>query len=228
MPRVGEPGAQHALVAGDDRRAAVRRPRCWRRRRTRAPASPSAVARGEIALVDPHRDLHDLGRQVHVLVGDPAGQRHRPFDEAGDLVQQAGIVDDGDGFLAPRCAAMPSAMTRLRSAASTSTRWSRSFAAQSAAPETAKAPGAWNRWPSVRLPDDEAVPVIGAVAQIERHDLAIQQADDPAQRAHPGEVAGAAPAHRFGPGQAAQHARHRGRDQAPARRSASACFSRTQ
>ena len=50
----------------------------------------------------------------------------------------------------------------------------------------------------------QPVPVIGAVAQVERHDRAVQQADDPAQRAHPGERAGAAPAHRFRPGEAAQ------------------------
>ena len=50
----------------------------------------------------------------------------------------------------------------------------------------------------------QPVPVVGAVAQVERHDRAVQQADDPAQRAHPGERAGAAPAHRFRPGEAAQ------------------------
>ena len=41
-------------------------------------------------------------------------------------------------------------MMRLRSPASTSTRWARSFSVQSAALRTAKAPGAWKRWPSVR------------------------------------------------------------------------------
>ena len=51
---------------------------------------------------------------------------------------------------APRC---PSLITRLRSSASTSTRRSRSFAAQSSPEATANAPGAWKRWPSVRLDD---------------------------------------------------------------------------
>ena len=45
--------------------------------------------------------------------------------------------------------AMPPAMTLLRSSASTKTRCARSLAIQSSAPETGKAPGAWNRWPSV-------------------------------------------------------------------------------
>ncbi len=47
--------------------------------------------------------------------------------------------------------AMRSAMIRLRSAASTSTRCAVSFSRQSAAEDTAKAPGTWKRWPSVRL-----------------------------------------------------------------------------
>ena len=95
----------------------------------------------------------------------------------------------------------------LALAASTSTRWARSLSAQSAQAVTAKAPGAWKRWPSVRLADGQAVPVVVAVAQVERHDRAIQQAGDAAQRAHPGEVAAAAPAHRLRPGEAAQQRR---------------------
>ena len=55
---------------------------------------------------------------------------------------------------------------------------------------------------------DQAVAIIGAVAQVERHDHAVQQADDAAQRTHPDEGAGAAPAHGFGPRKAAQQAGH--------------------
>ena len=60
----------------------------------------------------------------------------------------------------------------------------------------------------------EAVAVVAAVAQIERHDRAVEQAGDPAQRTHPDEAAGAAPTHRFGPGEAAQQAGHGAGDQA--------------
>ena len=59
----------------------------------------------------------------------------------------------------------------------------------------------------------QAVAVIGAVAQIERDDLAVEQADDAAQRADPDEAAGAAPAHGFRPGEAAQQAGHGAGDQ---------------
>ena len=52
------------------------------------------------------------------------------------------------------------------------------------------------------------MPVVLAVAQIERHHRAVQQADDAPQRTHPDEIAAAAPAHRLRPGEAAQQRRH--------------------
>ena len=175
-------------------------------------ASPLPVARGEVALVDAHRDLPDLGRQIHVLVGDAAGQRDRPFDEAGDLIQQAGIVDDGDGFLRrdARDALGDDAfalggvgqhvvLAQLRDPVGGAGDGERAGRVEAVA--------------LGQIARDEAVPIIGAVAQIERHDLAVQQADDPAQRADPGEMARAAPAHGFRPGEAAQHGGHRARDQ---------------
>ena len=94
MPRVGEAGAQHAFVAGDDGGAAVRRLDVGDEGE---PGRGAAVggAQREIALVDPHGDLHDLRRQVHVFVGDAPEQGDRPFHQAGDLVEQAGIVHHG-------------------------------------------------------------------------------------------------------------------------------------
>ena len=56
----------------------------------------------------------------------------------------------------------------------------------------------------------ESMPVIIAVAQVERHHGAIEQAGDPAQWAHPGEPARSAPAHGFRPGEFAQHGRQGG------------------
>ena len=54
--------------------------------------------------------------------------------------------------------ATPSAITRLRSSASTRTRRSRSVAAQSVQDRTATAPGAWKRCPSVRSDDCSPCP----------------------------------------------------------------------
>ena len=60
MPGIGEAGAQDAFVAGDDRGAAVL---------GRDIGDEGEVGRGgvvgraerEVALIDPHGDLHDLG-----------------------------------------------------------------------------------------------------------------------------------------------------------------------
>ena len=57
----------------------------WRQR-----ARPRAER--EIALVHPHRDLQHLGRQVHERGVDAAEHRHRPFDQARDFIEQAGVV----------------------------------------------------------------------------------------------------------------------------------------
>ncbi len=61
---------------------------------------PAAVrmAQREVALVDAHRDLHDLGRQVHEAAVDAAQQRHRPLHQARDLLQQPVIGDQRQPF----------------------------------------------------------------------------------------------------------------------------------
>ena len=55
------------------------------------------------------------------------------------------------------------------------------------------APGARKRWPSVMLALARPWPSSLAVAQVERHDGAVEQAQDPAQRADPGEGAACRP-----------------------------------
>ena len=109
--------------------------------------------------------------------------------------------------------AMPSAMMRLRSAASTSTRCARSLSRPVGGSRDGEGAGGVEAVALGQVAAGEAVAVIGAVAQVERHDRAVQQADDAAQRADPGEVAGAAPAHRFRPGEAAEDARYTNFDQ---------------
>ncbi len=151
MAGVGEAGAQHAFVAGDDDGAVVLGLDVGDEGE---PGGGRAVggAQREVALVDPHRDLHDLGRQVHVLVGDAAEMRDGPFDQAGDFLQQAGIVDDGQRFFGGEAGdavgddALAVGGVDQHAAVRAVAR------CQSAALVTAKAPGAWKRWPSVRLP----------------------------------------------------------------------------
>ena len=124
-----KPCPHDALVAGDDRRAAVRRlevrdqdeavrerahlPRGeveWRSRRVRAarcmtsphsdaPPARSTSPQGEVAqheafLVRPDRRADDLGRDRQEGLVERAHQHHRPFDEAGDLLQQRLVLDE--------------------------------------------------------------------------------------------------------------------------------------
>ena len=86
-PRVGQPRAQHALVARHHRGAAVRRLDVGHHGEARRGAAIGAAER-EVLLVRAHGGAHDLGRQVHEGVVDAAEQRHRPLDQARHLRHQ--------------------------------------------------------------------------------------------------------------------------------------------
>ena len=97
-------------------------------------------------------------------------------------------------------------MTRLRSSASTSTLCARSCCRQLAALVTAKAPGAWKRWPSVRSPLTRPCPSSepsrrsnGTMAPSSRQMMRRSGRTQTKLRR-------AAPAHGFGPRKAAEHA----------------------
>ena len=184
MPRIGEAGAQHALIAGDHGGAAIGGRDVGDEGEARG-GFAGGVAQCEIALIDPHRDLHDLGGQVHIGLVDAAEIRDGPFDEAGHLIEQAGILDDrqpfggGEGFEAgvDRGAALGGihdhvAGGQLESPIGTAGN------GEGAGGEEAVALG--------EIAGGQPVSVILAVAQVERHHGAIEQAGDAAQRAHPG------------------------------------------
>jgi hypothetical protein len=89
---VGEAGAQHALVSGNDRRPAIR---CLDVGDDDEEGSRGTVLRHqrEILLVRPHRHLADARGQVHERLVDPPEQRNRPFDEPCHLLDQALVSD---------------------------------------------------------------------------------------------------------------------------------------
>ena len=184
-------------------------------------AAPSRVAQREVALVDPHRDLHDLGRQVHVRGVDAAEQRHRPFDQPGHLVEQPGIVHHASG----RCVGGQRARCRRRSrarrsAASTITRRSRSAVAASRRRSARRtAPGARKRWPSVRLA--AARPCPSSAPSRRSNGTTAPSSRQRMRRSGRTQVkrAGAAPAHRFRPREAAQQRAAVRARSAPRRRS---------
>ena len=95
MPRIGQARAQHTLIAGDDRRTEIIR-RQIRHEGEIGRRASGLVAQGKIFLVDLHRQLADFRRQVHEIVVDAADQRHRPFHQPGDLVEQPVIRGDGE------------------------------------------------------------------------------------------------------------------------------------
>ena len=84
MPGVGEAGAQHAFVAGDDRGAAVGGFHVGGEGEIRGRRSVR-LAQGEVALVHAHRNLHDLGWQVHVGGVDFSDEDHRPRPDSETL-----------------------------------------------------------------------------------------------------------------------------------------------
>ena len=85
---VRQPGAQHALVAGDDGRAAVRRLDVGDDDEARRELARRASSQREIFLVRAHGGGQHLGRQRHEALVDAAHQRDRPFDQARHLVEQ--------------------------------------------------------------------------------------------------------------------------------------------
>ncbi len=204
MPGVGEARAQHPLVAGDDGGAAIRGVNVCRERKPGGGlAGPRA--RGEIALVHPHGHLHDLWRQVHESIVDTAKQRHRPFHQAGHFLKQTVIRHDGQaafGGKAGEAVAYPRDPVGRRG--------HHVGALQLGLPVCQAGDGDRLRVAAVALCEvrgGEAVAVIFRRCQRERNHGAVQQADDAAERAYPGERAGAAPAHRFRPGETAQQPR---------------------
>ncbi len=101
MPRIGKPGAQHALIARGDRRTAILRRQIGDEGEIRRGLA-GGIAQGKIFLVDLHGKLAHLGRQLHEFRVDLADQRHRPFGQARYLVQQPVIRRHGKAELRGR------------------------------------------------------------------------------------------------------------------------------
>ena len=80
--------AQDTLVTADDGRTAIARHVVGDHDEA---VGERAVlpAGGEVALMRLHRHDQHLGRHVHELGVDGAEQRHRPFDQTGNLLEQA-------------------------------------------------------------------------------------------------------------------------------------------
>ena len=188
MPRIGEPRAQHALVAGDDRRAAVIRLDVRDEREARRQPRPSASRSAKYRwLTRMETCITSGGRSMNAGV-DAAEQRHRPFDQARQPRRAGRHRRPPPGPAPPRAARCRSAITARRSAASAITRRARSFSCQSSTRRDRERAGGEEAVALGQVALSKPVAVILALAQIEAHHLAVEQADDAAQRAHPGEL----------------------------------------
>ena len=204
--RVRKPGGEDLLVPREDRRALIGGLDVGDGDEALDAPGLGVLHREELLMLL-HRGLKHLGRQRQEVLRDPAHQHDGPFDQPRHLGQKPAILDQfqpaGEGLLPglvpDRLGAFVGAQDHL---------------------------GALQlRLVIVEAGDGEGVGRHEAVAargvaradavDLERHDLralfARQQADDGMQRAHPAELA-RAPAHGFGPGEAAdgflQHIGH--------------------
>ena len=211
MPCIGKAGAQHALIARDDRRPAIFRRDIGGKSEERS-SRAVLVAQRKIALIDAHRDLHHLGGQIHIGVINTAEQTDRPLHQPCHFVQQARIIGNRAAlFGGERIHARLDQRATLGGIHNHMTRAQLFLPlrhrrdGEMAVAEEAMALGDVGRMQPMRR--------IVAIAQIEIHHVAIKNSRDPAQRTHPGERRGAAPAHRFRPGEFADQAGHGTRDQ---------------
>ncbi len=94
---VGEPRADHALIAGDDRRAAILGLEIGDH--DEAVGEVVAAPEREAFLMRLHRGCEHLGRHVHEALVECAHQHHRPFGEAGILGEQRLVLDQRQAFL---------------------------------------------------------------------------------------------------------------------------------
>ena len=86
--RIRETGAKDAFVPGDDFLAPIRRLHVRNHDEARREVAVP-VDQGEVFLMRPHRRRQHLRWQLHEFRVDVAEQDDRPFDEAGDFLEQA-------------------------------------------------------------------------------------------------------------------------------------------
>ena len=147
-----------------------------------------------------------------MFIGDPAEMGDGPFDEAGDFVEQSGVVDDRQGFFGGEAGdAVGDELFALIGADDDA--GGAEFVAPVGGAGDGDGAGGVEAVALGQVGGGQAVTVVGAVAQVEGNDFTVEQAGDPAQRAYPDEGAAAAPAHGFGPREAAEQGGHGGGDQ---------------
>ncbi|MNX55269.1 hypothetical protein D3C86_860260 [compost metagenome] len=153
------------------------------------------IAHGEILLVHLHRQADHFGRQGQELRVHVAQDRRRPFGQTGDLVQQTVVIDQHQ---TTRGAGGLGGFQNAQLAVGHVQQDEVAFQLGAIVGEVLD---------RERLAAAEEAMALGHVAAVdavdlERHHRPVEQGDDALDRAHPAQ-ASRAPAHRLGPGEAA-------------------------
>ncbi len=188
---------QHALIAGDHLLATIIGQGIGDDHEPRRQLTIPGVER-EILLMRPHRGGQHLAGNIHELLRDTAQQHHRLFDQPGHLIGQAGILNQQQAFIARGKAGI----LQHGGAAGGKIRFDIGLA------QTAQVIGGIAHGKTLGCLEAVAAGgVTGSeMAEFERHDLALEQADHRMQRPHPAQGM-IPPAHRFRPGQLRQGVR---------------------
>ena len=117
---VGEAGAHHAAVAGRDRLAAVRGDQVGNENEAIGEFA-GGVRRHEAFLIGADRRADDLRRNVEKGRLEFAHQHDRPFDQAGDFLEQALVLDEFEALREGEAAARRLRIIALRRSASRTT-----------------------------------------------------------------------------------------------------------
>ncbi len=198
--RIGQPGTQHALIAGDDGGTMIAGFHVGDQEEPRRQFSVAILER-KIFLVRAHRGGQHLRRQIHIGRIDAAHQHDRPFDKADNLVHQPVVAPDCKGF---------SARQALSVFANDMAPFDR-VDNDLAHPEPCLVRGKIRYRETLRAEEAMAESLLArgdrprmlgrAQRHLEIHQLAVEHRHDVVQRAHPGGAV-IAPAHGFRPGNA--------------------------
>ncbi|MND87538.1 hypothetical protein D3C80_795390 [compost metagenome] len=197
---VVQAGRQDAAVAGGQSLAAVGRLDVGDDEEVGGETVLGRVAHGEILLVHLHRQADHFGRQRQELRVHVAQDRRRPFGQTGDLVQQAVVIDQsqtarGAGGLGP----VQNAQLAIGHIDQNEVAFQLGAIVGEVLDRERLAAA------------EEAMPLSHVAAvdavDLERHHRPVEQGDDALDRAHPAQ-ASRAPAHRLGPGEAANDLIH--------------------
>ena len=200
IARVIEARRQHPLIARNNGLAAIRGLQIGDHDKMRRQGAGFRIAQGKVFLVLGHAQLDHFRRQRQKGRVHGADERHWPFGEPGDLVQQSRVWHQlqAVGFTQSRHLRLDARLARGRI---------HQHMALSSQDLLIVFKSCDRKRTRAHHPVAKGVRRGAQPGGLEIHPLPIQQAQNIVQRPHPAKIA-RAPFHRFGPGKAAHDLRH--------------------